>query len=134
MKNLIFTLSLCFSVSSLANCKDAKLNPNDEIIYAHKCNDICVLKALSHEAREYALVKNAKNAKFPEILFFLDSSNTVHNALTETSDFLKIYTSLEGNEQLARVFKYDKISQTIEIIKISAQSNHSEVEIAASCR
>lgn len=134
MKN-IYHILLCTLIGfqALANCQKLKLNGADEILFVKNCNNICVLKVLSHEAREYILVSDLKESRIKSQVFYLDQTNTVQNSYTDGSDFFKIYSSSPLRPYVADIIKYDKSSKVLEIIEINAQKIQAERHAIFTC-
>lgn len=134
MKN-IYPILICTFIGfqAMANCQKLKLNNEDEILFVKNCNNICILKALSHEAREYILVSDLKESRIKSQVFYLDQANTVQNSYTDGSDFFKIYSSSPLKPYVADIVKYDKLSKVLEIIEINAQKIEAERHALFTC-
>lgn len=128
----ILTLGL-MAHSSFANCQKLKRNSADEILFVKNCNNICVLKALSHEAREYLLVADLKESRVKTQVFYFDQSNTLQNSYTESSDFFKIYNSEPSKPYMANIIKYDKSLKVLEIIELNSQKIQAERHTIFTC-
>lgn len=120
MKKILLALMILVSPMAFSGCNNIKLDASDEVLFAKKCSDFCILKALSTDAREYISITPVKSPANKIALFFLDSTNTIQNSFSETSDFFKIYSSDPKSPNKASIFKYDKISKVFEIIQINS--------------